>query len=207
VVTSLINFANLLSETQDYPAAETAYQEALKNLRALVEKKPDAFRSNMATTLNNMGNMLSDKEAYPEAEAAFREALDIRRKLAEEKPDAFLPDLAESLNSLATLLQGNESFAETETILQELLDIRRKLAEENPDVFGLDACETYINLAIVHHALLESTGDNRHFTAGLALLKDLEQRLAMFPPEDEVVVELFEYLEDLSTDFEGYKEG
>ncbi len=76
-------------------------REAVEMSRALAERNPDAFNSDLAHSLHNLSVSLTDMGLREEALQVIREAVEMRRELVKQNPDAFNSDLAYSLHNLS----------------------------------------------------------------------------------------------------------
>jgi len=148
---SLIDLANLHSETGKYEDAEKEHLEALKIRRELAGKTPDAYNPYLATSLNNLAVLHSETGKYEDAEKEHLEALKIRRELAGKAPDAYNPDLADSLNNLAVLHKNTSKYEDAEKEHLETLKIRRELAGKAPDAYNPALAASLNNLANLHN--------------------------------------------------------
>ena len=163
----LISLANLYSDTQRFPNAETMYKEALEIYRRLAAvSNPQAYKPDVAMTLNNLAALYSNTQRFSESEAMYKEALEIRRRLATANPQAYEPDVAMTLNNLAILYSNTQRFSESEAMCKEALEICRRLASYNPQAYEPDMAQTLNNLAILYK-------DTKRFADAEAMLKDV----------------------------------
>jgi tetratricopeptide (TPR) repeat protein len=156
---------------------------------------------NKSLIFNNLGNLLLDNNEMVRAKKAYEEALMIRRQLAEKNPEVFLPDVAMTLNNLGNLLQTNKEMGAAKQAYEEALLVLRKLALKNPQVYNLDVAATAINLGLFYQQLLKTTGEMSLKAAGLELMRDAEQRLAIFPDTHPRVQQYRPYIQQLTQFF------
>lgn len=108
------------------------------------------------------------------------------------------------LNNLGVLLSDNNEMGGAKKAYEEALQIYRKLAEKNPQVYNLDAAMTDINIGLFYEKLLKSTGDMSLKAAGLELMRDAEQRLAIFPEVHPQVQQYRPYIKRLTQFFKDF---
>ena len=181
--------------------AKKAYEETLQIYRQLAEKKPDVYRPYMAMTLNNLGLLLEAINEIDGAKKAYDEALQIYRQFVDKNPDVYRPYVATTLNNLGILLEANNDINGAKKAYEEALLIKRQLAEKNPQVYNLDVAMTAINVGLLYEQLLKTTGDMALKPAGLELMQDAAQRLAIFPDTHQRVQQCKPYIEQLTQFF------
>jgi len=202
----LNNLGVLLQKNNEMGGAKQSYEEALQIRRKLAEKTPDVYLPYVAMTLNNLGVLLSDNNEMGGAKKSYEEALQIRRKLAEKNPDVYLPDVAMTLNNLGALFYTDNEMGGAQQSYEEALQIYRKLADKNPWVYNLGVALTDINVGLFYEQLLKSTGEMSIKAAGLELMRDAEQRLAIFPDAHPRVQEYRPKIERLTQFFNDFDE-
>ncbi|MFZ5855393.1 MAG: DUF4062 domain-containing protein [Chloroflexota bacterium] len=101
---------------KDYPAAITAYREALDIYRS-ISPENDV----VATTLNDLASAEKDNKDYPAAERDYREALRIAKII---KNDELVAGLT---GNLAGLALNREQWAEAESLAREALPLAEKI--------------------------------------------------------------------------------
>ncbi len=191
------NLGLLFQLKEDRKQARHYYQRSLEIRRALVAKNEAAYLPDLASSLNNLGALLEDDSLYAQAEAHYLEALSIRRKLADANPEAVLPYLAGTLTNLGRLYHQREEYDTAATYLLEALNIRRDLARGNPKAFNKSAVLTTIILLYNLKGQLLATQDMRLKAKSMELIRECEQRLALYDPELAFVQSFEEYLDDL----------
>ena len=135
-------------------------EEALKILRELAEKNPQAYLPDVAQILHNLGVLNSNHNRLQEAKQQYEEALKIRRELAEKNPQAYLPKVAESLISLGVLSTalhrakgvntGTRYKDKADGEYEEALKIYRELAQKDPQTYLIYTAHTLINLGVLN---------------------------------------------------------
>ena len=107
VAMTLNNLAVLHTKTNNYPAAEKEYTEALNIRRDLAEKNPDAFLPDVAITLYNMAilYLVKEEKDIPAAEAAALESLEKYKIMAEKSHAAFDPYVKKAEELLTKIQQ------------------------------------------------------------------------------------------------------
>ncbi|WP_340203645.1 tetratricopeptide repeat protein [Ascidiimonas sp. W6] len=203
VANTLNNLGNLLSDNNEMGAAQQAYEESLQLRRKLAEKNPDVYLPYVATSLNSLGILLSDNNEMVAAQQAYEESLQLRRKLAEKNPDVYLPDVAMTLNNLGNLLSDNNEMGAAQQAYEESLQLYMKLAEKNPRLYNLDVAMTAINIGLFYEQMVKSTGNMSLKAAGLELMRDAEQRVAIFPETHPQVQNYRLYIKRLTQFFNG----
>jgi tetratricopeptide (TPR) repeat protein len=103
---SLNNYASHLSDAGQNEKALEHARQALEIYKRLVQKNPDRFEPDYATSLDNYASHLSAAGQNEEALGHIREALEIRKRLAQKNLDRFEPDYAMSLNNYANRLSN-----------------------------------------------------------------------------------------------------
>ena len=204
VATSLNNLGNLLSANNETVAAQQAYEESLQLRRKLAEKNPDVYLPDVATSLNNLGVLFKANNEMVAAQQAYKESLQLYRKLAEKNPDVYLPYVATNLNNLGALLKVNNEMDAAKQAYEEALQLRRKLAGKNPLAYNLYVASTAINIGLLYEQMLKSTGNMSLKAKGLELMRDAEQRLAIFPETHPQVQQYRPYIERLTQFFNDF---
>ena len=90
IYASLIgSIAVLYHKLTRFESAEEHYKEALKIYRALAERNPDAFNSDLAETLHGYGNLYRELKKFEEANKFYSEAFELYQSMATKCSDAF----------------------------------------------------------------------------------------------------------------------
>ena len=204
VAMTLNNLGILLSDNNELVAARQAYEESLQLRRKLAEKNPDVYLPDVATSLNNLGVLFKANNEMVAAQQAYKESLQLYRKLAEKNPDVYLPYVATNLNNLGALLKVNNEMDAAKQAYEEALQLRRKLAGKNPLAYNLYVASTAINIGLLYEQMLKSTGNMSLKAKGLELMRDAEQRLAIFPETHPQVQQYRPYIERLTQFFNDF---
>ena len=159
--------------TNDFPAANGEYAEALEMLRKQAEGNLGSSDVVLATILHGYGNLKSEVNELLGAEAMFREALVIWRRLARDNPDEFMTHVATSLNSLSSLHHDTNRFSDAEREYAEALEINRRLAAENPAKYNGDVAMSLNNCATLHHDMNLLTDAEREYAEALSIFRCL----------------------------------
>jgi tetratricopeptide (TPR) repeat protein len=101
---------------KDYPAAITAYREALEIRRTISLESDD-----VAITLNSLASAEHANKDYPAAERDYREALRIAKIIKNDERTAILT------GNLASLALDREQWAEAESLAREALAMDEKV--------------------------------------------------------------------------------
>ncbi|MEM7310695.1 MAG: tetratricopeptide repeat protein [Planctomycetota bacterium] len=128
--------------------AMAAAEEAVQLYRELAAARPDAFKSDLATSVSSLGVRLGDLGRREEALAAAEEAVQLYRELAAARPDAFTPDLAASVGNLANGLGELGRREEALAAAEEAMQLYRDLAVARPDAFTPNLAKSVSNLGI-----------------------------------------------------------
>ena len=190
----LNNMGNAQKNNNDYPEAESSYNEALEIRQQLADENPKA----LAATLNNLANLHRDIQQYPKAEQEYKKALEIRRKLANENPKTYLPDVAVTLNNLASLHRDIKEYPKAEQGHKEALEIRRKLANENPKTYLPNVARALNNLANLHRDIKKYPKAEEEYKEALEIRRKLasENPKAYLPNVATTLNNLAEFYQD-----------
>jgi len=105
------------------------------------------------------------------------------------------------------LLKANNEMGGAKKAYEEALMIRRQLAGKNPRAYNLAVAMTDINIGLFYEQMLKRTGDMSLKSAGLELMQDAEQRLAIFPDAHPRVQQYGPYIKRLTQFFNDFDEG
>ena len=207
VADCLFNLGISLSTDQKHTEALVASEEALSIRRQLAEKHPELYLQAVATSLYDLGIQFSINYKLADAQTAYQEALSIRQQLAGKHPELYLPEVVAVLEGLGILFSRNDELTEAQSVYEQALNIYRQLAEKNAMAYNLDLCRTAIFLGIIYQQqLLDGYGDMSVKSSCMALLKEAEESLAVFPGIQPGVVECRESIAYLTGFFVGYDE-
>jgi tetratricopeptide (TPR) repeat protein len=104
---------------KDYPAAISAYQEALD-----IDRSVSTESRYLATDLNDLADAERVNKEYPAAERDFREALRVAKNID------FQEGIAEYTGNLAELALDREQWAEAESLAREALPLAEKVGRQ-----------------------------------------------------------------------------
>lgn len=156
--------------------AERDYAEALKIIRRLAKKNPEAYEGKLAWTLYTLGTFYYNLNRYKKSEREYAKALEITRRLALKNPEVYEKRVAETLNMLFTLhsfcLTKNDA-AEQEC--KEILDIYRRLNKKNPEVYEKTLAGTLANTGILYINLNKFHEAERIYTEALDIYRRLKE--------------------------------
>jgi tetratricopeptide (TPR) repeat protein len=147
-VNIVFEYALFLQQYNQHKEATPLYEKALKIMRELAKKNPDAYLPDVAHALNSLGLLQSANSNLYKAFGEFEKALKIQRELAEKNPD-----VDSTLNSLAILYQCTNNLDEALSKYKEDLKSYMELAEKNPDVYLSYVADTLNNLGFLHQSI------------------------------------------------------
>ncbi|MBI5303675.1 MAG: tetratricopeptide repeat protein [Chloroflexi bacterium] len=104
---------------KDYPAAITAYREALEIDRSISPESDD-----VAIALNHLAEAEHANKDYPTAERDYREAVQIYKR------NRFDEGIADATGSLAALALDREQWTEAESLAREALALAEKIGRQ-----------------------------------------------------------------------------
>ena len=118
----------------------------------------------------------------------YQQAAQIYNELADQEPETYTHYVATILHNLGVLHDEKNDFNAAEKYYTEALNIRRFLAEKQPDAFNLDVCVTLLNVTTMYQNLLEQAVDITYKNRALTLLKEIEERLAVYGDSEKPVI-------------------
>ncbi len=141
------NLAVRLGALGEPEKALDASLEAVEIYKELAQKRPDAFKPDLAMSLNNLSNRYSELGQREKALDASLEAVEIYKELAQKRPDAFKPDLASSLNNLSVFYSELGQREKALEAILEAVEIYKELAQKRPDAFKPNLASSLNNLS------------------------------------------------------------
>ncbi len=205
VANTLNNLATLYKKDKDkFDKAHILYEEALQIQKKLAQHNPHIYLPDVAMTLNDLANLnLYYKTSdYHQAQPLLKEALQIYRQLVQHNPQTYLTGLATTLNNLAVFYHRKNDYHQAQPQYEEALNIQRQLAQHNPQAYNLEVAMTSINMGLLYEQWLATTGDKAMKTAGLELMREATQCLAIFPAAHPRVQQYQTYIERLTAFFQ-----
>jgi tetratricopeptide (TPR) repeat protein len=162
VATAVHDLGTVLVQAGDYPAAETALNEALALRESLLG--PDAYDT--AITVGSLAQLAYARGDYAKAEPLFRRQVETLRRYATGPEEA----LSGALNDLAmTIEQTKSDYAGALVLLSESLEIDRKLfGGTHPKI-----AQVTNNLGMAHFRLKEYDTAEALFRESLAMNRKL----------------------------------
>ncbi len=152
------------------------HQEALKILRDLAQRNPDAYRADMAVALMSWGGVEIRLSQMDQAREHYEEALQIYHELAQQgDPAKYLPDMFTISNYLGNLDLGKNRLDEANEHYEEALHIYRQLAQQDPAKYlDMFTALNYLgNLDVGENRLDQA---REHYEEALKIQSQIEQQ-------------------------------
>ncbi len=140
---------------------------------------------------DNIKDERKEKASQFQKKKAFEyygKALKVYNDLAENEPETYTHYIATCLHNLGVLYDSKKEYKLAEEHYEKALNIRRLLAEKHPKAFNLDTCVTLLNITTMYQNLLEQTGEIGFKTESLKILKEIEERLAIYGDSQKPVI-------------------
>ena len=171
---SLNNLAALQEETNRYAEAEANYAEALKLLRELAKKNPDAYLPFLSMSLSNLATLQYKTNRHTEAETKYTEALKIMRERTKSNPISYLTlGMVMALNNLAGLQGDTNRHTEAAVNYAEALKIMREQVKTNSDEYLPNLALTLNNLASLQQDTKRYTEAEANYIEALKIRREL----------------------------------
>ncbi len=118
----------------------------------------------------------------------YQKAHEVYQELASNQPEIYTHYLATCLHNIGVLYDENSNFNEAQNYYRSALKIRRMLAEKQPADFNMDVCVTLLNVTTMYQILLEKELDISYKEKALDILKEIEERIAVYGDSEKPIL-------------------